>query len=120
MKTRPQMTGEAPMNATARKRAGSAAAVNAATLSVQSLTHADEGMWTLDNLPAAQLKERYGFEATPQWLDDVRLGAVLFNDGGSGGFVSDRGLVLTNHHVALGQLQKVSTQQNDYVKHGFF
>jgi hypothetical protein len=45
---------------------------------------------------------------------------VRFNDGGSGAFVSPGGLVLTNHHVALGQLQKVSSPQKDFVKHGFF
>ena len=101
-------------------RAKTAAAVIAATLGAQSLTHADEGMWTLDNLPASQLMERYGFEAKPQWLDHVRLASVRFNDGGSGAFVSSNGLVLTNHHVALGQLQKVSTEKNDYVKNGFF
>jgi hypothetical protein len=104
----------------ASTRAKTAAALIAATLGAQTLTHADEGMWTLDNLPAAQLKERYGFEATPQWLDHVRLASVRFNDGGSGAFVSSDGLVLTNHHVALGQLQKVSTKENDYVKNGFF
>ncbi len=97
------------------------AAVLAAGLTVAALpSHSDEGMWTFDNLPAQQLKERYGFEATPQWLEKVRLGAVRFNDGGSGGFVSANGLVLTNHHVALGQLQKISTEKNDYVKNGFF
>ncbi len=82
--------------------------------------YCDEGMWTLDNLPAAQLQERYDFAATPQWLEHVRLASVRFNDGGSGSFVSPDGLVLTNHHVALGQLQKVSSQDKDYVKDGFF
>jgi uncharacterized protein (UPF0335 family) len=106
------------MNKPAKKTAA-AAAVAAAALGAH-LTYADEGMWTLDNLPAAQLKERYGFQASQAWLDHVRLASVRFNDGGSGAFVSADGLVLTNHHVALGQLQKVSTQKNDYVKHGFF
>jgi len=45
---------------------------------------------------------------------------VRFNDGGSGSFVSADGLVLTNHHVALGQLTKVSSAKKDYVKDGFF
>ena len=45
---------------------------------------------------------------------------MRFNDGGSGSFVSADGLVLTNHHVALGQLQKVSTPEKDYVKDGFY
>ncbi len=97
-----------------------AAAVVAAAISLAPTTHADEGMWTLDNLPAAQLKERYNFEATPEWLEHVRLASVRFNDGGSGSFVSKDGLVLTNHHVALGQLTKVSSAKKDYVKDGFF
>lgn len=77
-------------------------------------------MWTFDNLPVAQLKARYGFEPTQAWLDHLRLASVRFNDGGSGSFVSPRGLVLTNHHVAVGQLQKLSTPEKDYVKNGFF
>src|SRR2546429_6957386 len=81
---------------------------------------AEEGMWTFDNPPLKQLKERYGFTPTPEWLDHVRLSSVRFNDGGSGSFVSPHGLVLTNHHVAFGQLQKVSTPQKDYVKDGFY
>ncbi len=81
---------------------------------------ADEGMWTFDNPPVKQLKDRYGFTPSPQWLDHVRLASVRFNDGGSGSFVSPHGLVLTNHHVALGQLQKVSSPQKDYVKDGFY
>ena len=85
-----------------------------------SVSLADEGMWTFDNPPIKQLKERYGFEPTREWLDHVRLSSVRFNDGGSGSFVSPRGLVLTNHHVALTQLQKVSSPAKDYVKDGFF
>ncbi|HLY60534.1 MAG TPA: S46 family peptidase [Terriglobia bacterium] len=81
---------------------------------------ADEGMWTFDNPPTKLLQERYGFNPTPEWLDHVRLSSVRFNDGGSGSFVSPHGLALTNHHVAFGQLQKVSTPQKDYVKDGFY
>lgn len=81
---------------------------------------ADEGMWTFDNPPRKQLKELYGFEPTQEWLDHVRLSSVRFNDGGSGAFVSPNGLVLTNHHVARGQLQKMSSRQKNYVADGFF
>ena len=85
-----------------------------------SAVTADEGMWTFDNPPAKQLQERYNFTPTQEWLDRVRLASVRFNDGGSGSFVSPHGLALTNHHVALGQLQKISTPQKDYVKDGFY
>jgi hypothetical protein len=97
-----------------------AAALIAAALSAAPFVQGDEGMWTLDNLPVQQLGERYGFTPTPQWLEHVRLASVRFNDGGSGAFVSPNGLVVTNHHVALGQLQKMSTEKRDFIKDGFF
>jgi len=84
------------------------------------VSRADEGMWTFDNPPVKQLQEEYHFTPTQQWLDHVRLSSVRLNDGGSGSFVSPHGLLLTNHHVALGQLQKNSTPQHDYVRDGFY
>jgi hypothetical protein len=80
---------------------------------------ADEGMWTLDNLPLRALKERHRFSPTPQWVEHVQKACVNFG-GGSGAFVSPQGLVLTNHHVALGQLHKMSSSQHDYVRDGFY
>jgi hypothetical protein len=84
-----------------------------------TVVRADEGMWTYDNPPTKQLQERYNFTLTQQWLDHVRLSSVRLNDGGSGSFVSPNGLLLTNHHVARGQLQKNSTAEHDYMKTGF-
>ncbi len=81
---------------------------------------ADEGMWTFDNPPVKQLEAKYGFTPTKEWLDHVRLASVRFNNGGSGSFVSAHGLVLTNHHIALEELQKDSTEAHDYVKNGFY
>ena len=89
-------------------------------LSPGLLTARDEGMWTFDNLPLKVLKEKYGFTPTTEWLDHIRLSSVRFNDGGSGSFVSPNGLVLTNHHVASGQLQKISSAKKDYLKDGFY
>src|SRR5215467_5850984 len=77
-------------------------------------------MWTFDNPPRKQWKERYNFEPSDAWLDHVRLASVRLNDGGSGSFVSANGLLMTNQHVASGQLQKVSTKEKDYIKEGFY
>jgi hypothetical protein len=81
--------------------------------------HADEGMWTFDNLPLARLQKTYGFTPDASWLEHVQRSCVNFG-GGSGAFVSADGLVLTNHHVALGQLQKLSSAAHDYQHEGFF
>jgi len=81
---------------------------------------AEEGMWTFDNPPLKQLAEKYNFHPTQEWLDHLRLSSVRLNDGGSGSFVSPDGLLLTNHHVARGQLQKNSTPDHDYVRDGFY
>ena len=81
---------------------------------------AEEGMWTFDNPPLKQLAEKYNFHPTQEWLDHLRLSSVRLNDGGSGSFVSPDGLLLTNHHVARGQLQKNSTAEHDYVRDGFY
>ncbi len=70
------------------------------------LPPAEEGMWTFDNPPLKLLQAKYGFTPTQAWLDHIRLSSVRLNDGGSGSFVSPDGLLLTNHHVARGQLQK--------------
>jgi hypothetical protein len=83
-------------------------------------TTADEGMWTFDNPPLKLLKDKYNFTPDKAWLDHVRLSSVRLNDGGSGSFVSPHGLVLTNHHVARGQLQKNSTAEHNYVENGFY
>lgn len=79
---------------------------------------ADEGMWLFNNPPAKQLKERYGFEIKQEWLDHLQRSSVHFG-GGSGSFVSNEGLVLTNHHVGAGTLEKLSTAEHDYLKDGF-
>ena len=81
---------------------------------------ADDGMWTFDNPPRELWKERYRFEPTDSWLEHLRLASVRLNDGGSGSFVSPEGLMVTNQHVASGQLQKVSTKEKDYTREGFY
>lgn len=80
---------------------------------------ADDGMWTFDNPPRKQWKERYNFEPTDAWLENIRLASVRL-EGASGSFVSPNGLLMTNHHVASGQLQKLSTSERNYRRDGFY
>ena len=97
-----------------------AAAVTCGLLFTGKIARSEEGMWTFDNPPTKQLLEHYGFNVSAAWLEHVRLSSVRLNDGGSGSFVSPHGLLLTNHHVARGQLQKNSTAEHDYIASGFY
>src|SRR5436305_1271015 len=89
-------------------------------LSLTSSALADEGMWLFNAPPLKQLKEKYNFEPTPQWLEHLQKASVRFNSGGSGSFVSENGLVITNHHVGADTLQKISSQEHNYLRDGFY
>lgn len=90
-----------------------------AALAWTTVPSADEGMWTFDNPPREAWRLRYGFEPSQEWLDHLRLSSVRLSDGGSASFVSPDGLLLTNQHVASGQLQKLSTADRNLVRDGF-
>ncbi len=85
-----------------------------------ALAAADEGMWLYNQFPKKMLKDKYGFEPSNEWLTHVRLSSVRFNSGGSGSFVSSKGLVMTNHHVGADALAKMSTADRDLVKLGYY
>lgn len=85
-----------------------------------AVASADEGMWLFTKPPAEELKAKYGFEATPEWLEHLQKSCVRFSTGGSGSFVSADGLALTNHHVGADMLAKLSTAEHDLLAEGFY
>src|SRR6266498_5406687 len=93
-----------------------------ALFSLQTLNFtalADEGMWTFNNIPRAEIKKKYGFDVTDEWLKKVQLASVRFNNGGSGSFVSPNGLVLTNYHIVEDIIGELSNAEKDFAKEGF-
>lgn len=87
--------------------------------SAHGALRADEGMWLFNQPPRALLRERYQFDATDAWLEHVQKSSVRFNSGGSGSFVSEDGLLISNHHVGADALQKISSKEKNYLRDGF-
>ena len=93
---------------------------------IMSTAHADEGMWTLYNLPDAiyeQMKQ-YGFQLSKEQLyqtnDAVKNAVVNFGGFCSGVVVSPDGLVFTNHHCGFDAIRQHSTVEHDYMLNGFY
>ncbi len=83
---------------------------------------ADEGMWLPHQMSDLNLQAQ-GLKMNPGDLykkDGTGLmSAVVDLGGGTAEFVSSNGLMLTNHHVAFGAIQRASSKKNDYIEHGF-
>ncbi|WP_229218142.1 S46 family peptidase [Rugamonas apoptosis] len=85
--------------------------------------HADEGQWQPHQLP--QLKselKRIGIEIPAEKLADLSrhpMSAIVSLGGCSASFVSDAGLVVTNHHCAYGAIQRNATPEHNYIANGF-
>ena len=84
------------------------------------MAHSDEGMWLLNDPPRERLQQNYQMVLTDDFLNRAMGASVRFNNGGSGGFVSPNGLIVTNHHIAADALQKLSRPGNDLYRNGFY
>lgn len=87
-----------------------------------TLLLADEGMWMPHQMKMLNLEDQ-GLKMDPDDLykpDGTGLmSAVVDLGGGTGSFVSDKGLIFTNHHVAYGAIQRASTPEHNYLEDGF-
>ncbi len=94
-----------------------------AAAGVCGVASGDEGMWMPEQLPElAEAMEEAGLELDAASLADLTahpMGAVVWLGGCTAAFVSDRGLVATNHHCAYGTIQHNSTEENNILEKGF-
>ena len=88
--------------------------------------NADEGMWTLYNLPSqvfAQMQqEGFSLPSTALYSDANAIKNCVVNFSGycSGVVVSPDGLVFTNHHCGFEAIRSHSTVEHDYMLNGFY
>ena len=83
---------------------------------------ADDGMFPMSELPRLNLAEK-GIELTADQLFNPNqislVDGICRVNGCTGSFVSDQGLIITNHHCAFDAIQKASTADNDLLTNGF-
>jgi hypothetical protein len=94
---------------------------DAVTLSnAVELTGSEMGtMWTFEGAPLELWEEKYGFRPSAEWLEHARLSSLRYGEFCSASFVSDRGLVMTNHHCARSCVDAVGRPGEDFLRDGF-
>ncbi|MBI5022139.1 MAG: S46 family peptidase [Ignavibacteriales bacterium] len=94
-------------------------------LMLSAFTFPDEGMWMLQQISKLPFTEmqKHGMELTPEQVYSTTStslkDAIVLLGGGTSSFISGDGLLLTNHHVAYGAIQSVSSVEEDRLKDGF-
>ncbi len=81
----------------------------------------DQGkMWTFENPPVQYFEEAYGFRPSEEWLADVRQSALRFASWCSASFVSENGLIMTNHHCSRSVTGSVMREGENFDDNGFY
>ncbi|MGB2868163.1 MAG: S46 family peptidase [Bacteroidota bacterium] len=76
-------------------------------------------MWTFDFPPTEYFAKTYGFNPSKDWFDKTRLSAVRI-PGCTASFVSEDGLIMTNHHCARRALDVVNKEGERLAEQGFY
>ena len=99
----------------------------AAALTIAVSASADEGMWLLPLLQKmnAQAMADLGCRLTPEQIHSINNSSlkdaiVHFGGGCTGEMISDKGLVITNHHCGYSNIQALSTPEHNYLEDGYW
>ncbi len=76
-------------------------------------------MWSFDYPPVKYLNDTYNMNASEEWFEDIRLSALRL-PGCTSSFVSENGLMMTNHHCVRGIIPSIQKEGEDLIKDGFF
>lgn len=77
-------------------------------------------MWTFENPPIEYFEKEYGFKPSKELLEKFQKSALKFGGGCSASFVSEDGLIMTNHHCVRGLLQSVQKENENILRDGFY
>lgn len=91
-----------------------------ASTAIHTSLVAEEGMWPFNMIPTEHIQKEYGIKVDSAWIEHVQKSCLRLSAGGSGSFVSSRGLVMTNHHVGSSSIYQLSTGTSDLIKNGFY
>ncbi len=92
-----------------------------------SFVKADEGMWMPQLIDALNFKDmkKNGFKLSAQQIYSINKASMkdavaIFGGGCTAEVISNKGLILTNHHCGFSSIVGLSTVENDYLKNGYF
>ena len=92
-----------------------------------SILRADEGMWLLPLIQKLNIEkmQEMGFKLTAEDIYSINKSSlkdaiVIFGGGCTGELISDKGLILTNHHCGYGAIQQLSSVDHNYLEDGFW
>lgn len=77
-------------------------------------------MWTFEKPPVDYFAETYNFRPSEEWFTKVRKAALRFGGGCSASFISEDGLIMTNHHCARNIVYKGQKDGEDFLRDGFY
>lgn len=77
-------------------------------------------MWTFENFPFSLFESEYNFIPSAEWLEKMQKAALKFGGGCTASFISEDGLIMTNHHCIRNTLPKLNQDDEDILLNGFY